>query len=90
MPTSVKREEANSEEISTPVEAIRFSSRAKTQTQYNEDDYDMYGLEPEDDEAATPNSQPAAEEDEGDVVEMILDHRRLHGTGKIYISLSPY
>jgi chromodomain-helicase-DNA-binding protein 1 len=86
----VKTEEANSEEISTPVEAIRFSSRAKTQTQYNEDDYDMYGLEPEDDEAATPKSQPAAEEDEGDVVEMILDHRRLHGTGKIYISLSPY
>lgn len=72
---------AKSEEISTPVEAIRFSTRQKPQTQYNEEEYDIYGLEPEDEEVLTPNDQGAAEEDEGDVIEMVLDHRRLHGTG---------
>ena len=77
---------AKSEEVSTPVEAIRFSTRQKTETVYNEEEYDIYGLEPEDEEAVKPIDQPVVEEDEGDVIEAVLDHRRCHGAGMISFS----
>lgn len=63
------------------MEAIRFSTRQKTETVYNEEEYDIYGLEPEDEEAVKPIDQPVVEEDEGDVIEAVLDHRRCHGAG---------
>ncbi|KAH8549068.1 SNF2 family N-terminal domain-containing protein [Umbelopsis sp. PMI_123] len=61
-------------------EAIRFSTRQRTETQYNEDEYDIYGLESENEEIGSPSNHPLAEEDEGDVIEAVLDHRRCHGT----------
>lgn len=75
---------AKSEEVSTPVEAIRFSTRQKTETVYNEEEYDIYGLEPEDEEVVKSIDGPVVEEDEGDVIEAILDHRRCHGAGMIH------
>jgi hypothetical protein len=68
------------------VEAIRFSTRQKTDTVYNEDEYDIYGLEPEDEETVKPIDQLLVEEDEGDVIEAVLDHRRCHGAGMIHFS----
>jgi hypothetical protein len=60
---------------------VRFSTRQRPQMQYNEEEYDMYGLESDDEDMLTPISQPVVEEDEGDVIEAVLDHRRRHGTG---------
>lgn len=63
------------------MDAVRFSTRQRPQMQYNEEEYDMHGLASEDEDMLTPASQPIVEEDEGDVIEAVLDHRRRHGTG---------
>jgi chromodomain-helicase-DNA-binding protein 1 len=59
---------------------VRFSARRTAQrTNYNEDGEDSF--EEEEDET-TPNYWAVAEEDTGPIIDKILDHRPIEGTGK--------
>ena len=63
----------------SPSDYARHSTRTRKVTNYNEDNADLWGLSEEDIvETYTP---AVVEEDEGDVIEQVLDHRRKEGDG---------
>ncbi|OBZ91189.1 Chromodomain helicase hrp3 [Choanephora cucurbitarum] len=61
----------------SPIDYARHSTRTRKVTNYNEDNAELWGLSEEDVvETYTP---AVVEEDEGDVIEQVLDHRRKEG-----------
>ncbi|KAI8375142.1 SNF2 family N-terminal domain-containing protein [Blakeslea trispora] len=61
----------------SPSDYARHSTRTRKVTNYNEDNAELWGLSEEDVvETYTP---AVVEEDEGDVIEQVLDHRRKEG-----------
>ncbi|CEP14510.1 hypothetical protein [Parasitella parasitica] len=61
----------------SPSDYARHSTRNKKVTNYNEDNTELWGLS---DEELTESYTPvAAEEEEGEVIEAVLDHRRREG-----------
>lgn len=64
----------------SPSDYARHSTRSKKVTNYNEDNSELWGIS---DEEMTESYTPAAaEEEEGEVIEAVLDHRRRDGYGK--------
>ncbi|KAI8140697.1 SNF2 family N-terminal domain-containing protein [Fennellomyces sp. T-0311] len=57
-------------------DALRYSTRKRTITNYNEDKTDLWGLSDEDDTYARNSYTPQHEEEEGDVIESVHDHQR--------------
>jgi hypothetical protein len=72
----------------SPSDFARHSTRSRKVTNYNEDNAELWGLS-DDDTAAGESYTPApAEEDEGEVIEAVLDHRKCEGHGKlVYLCL---
>ncbi|CAO3622921.1 unnamed protein product [Mucor fragilis] len=61
----------------SPSDYARHSTRSRKVTNYNEDNAGLWGLS---DEEITESYTPAAvEEEEGEVIEAVLDHRRREG-----------
>lgn len=64
----------------SPSDYARHSTRSRKVTNYNEDNAELWGIS---DEEITESYTPAAvEEEEGEVIEAVLDHRRREGYGK--------
>ncbi|RCI06913.1 hypothetical protein CU098_013935, partial [Rhizopus stolonifer] len=61
----------------SPSDFARHSTRARKVTNYNEDNAELWGLSEE--EIVETYTPVPAEEDEGDVIEQVLDHRRKEG-----------
>lgn len=66
---------------------MRYSTRKRTVTNYNEDNAEIWGLEEEEDYSMPAYTPQYEEEEEGDVIESIHDHRRCEGFGKHQITL---
>ncbi|KAI7891653.1 SNF2 family N-terminal domain-containing protein [Mucor mucedo] len=58
----------------SPSDYARHSTRSRKVTNYNEDNGEMWGVS--DDETKDPYAAPPPEEDDGEVIESVLDHRR--------------
>ncbi|KAI8987855.1 SNF2 family N-terminal domain-containing protein [Mycotypha africana] len=68
----------NTKRSISPSDYSRHSTRTRKVTNYNEDS--LWGLSDEDEEELTQAYTPAAtEEEEGEVIEAVLDHRRKDG-----------
>lgn len=65
-------------------DSLRYSTRKRNITNYNEDNAELWGLSEDDDDQATPYTAQAIEE-EGDVIESVHDHRRKEEFGMHYI-----
>ncbi|KAI7847045.1 SNF2 family N-terminal domain-containing protein [Circinella umbellata] len=58
-------------------DALRYSTRKRAVTNYNEDNAELWGLSDDEEDTFGDNSYtPQPEEEEGDVIESIHDHRR--------------
>ncbi|KAI9493291.1 SNF2 family N-terminal domain-containing protein [Zychaea mexicana] len=74
---SGKKRRSNKVSRTASSDALRYSTRKRTVTNYNEDKADLWGLSEEDDAfAANSSYTPQPEEEEGDVIESVHDHRR--------------
>ncbi|KAI9246709.1 SNF2 family N-terminal domain-containing protein [Phascolomyces articulosus] len=74
---SSKKRKNNKASRAASSDALRYSTRKRAVTNYNEDNAELWGLSEEDDAYAASNSYtPQPEEEEGDVIESIHDHRR--------------
>ncbi|KAF7730273.1 hypothetical protein EC973_002516 [Apophysomyces ossiformis] len=59
----------------SPTDSIRYSTRKRNVTNYNEDNAQLWGLS-DDDDPESLSYTPQKEEDTGDVIESVHDHRR--------------
>ncbi|KAG0185249.1 hypothetical protein DFQ28_009648 [Apophysomyces sp. BC1034] len=71
---SRKRRFAKAKEDS-PTDSLRYSTRKRNVTNYNEDNAELWGLSDDDGPEATSYT-PQKEEETGDVIESVHDHRR--------------
>lgn len=66
----------------SPSDFARHSTRSRKVTNYNEDNAELWGLSDEDAAMGEVYTPAPAEEDEGEVIEAVLDHRRREGYGR--------
>ena len=72
-------------------DALRYSTRKRAVTNYNEDNAELWGLSENEDDTFGDNSYtPQPEEEEGDVIESIHDHRRREEFGNEITLIYPY
>ena len=72
-------------------DALRYSTRKRAVTNYNEDNAELWGLSEDEDDTFGNNSYtPQPEEEEGDVIESIHDHRRREEYGNEITFIYPY
>ncbi|CDS12854.1 hypothetical protein LRAMOSA05038 [Lichtheimia ramosa] len=74
-----RKQRANRDAQFSSSDALRYSTRKRTVTNYNEDNAEIWGLEEEEDYSMPAYTPQYEEEEEGDVIESIHDHRRCEG-----------